>query len=107
MDLATVVGRTLLIGFCSGATAVASGALAGVLAFLSFSSDGDPGEWEGLGSILGGIVVFIAIGFIVYNIAATFGVRRFLPRGRRLIPALALTLPAPLFFVSQVVMAST
>lgn len=88
-----VLGQTLITMVCSVFASLVSGVTAGVLAFFVMASDGDTGDWEGLGSILVGMVSFAAVGVLVYIVVTIAGLIRFVAPGHRTIPALFLTSP--------------
>ncbi len=96
MDLMSVVGRALIVWFCSAMAAAAVGAVAAVVTFMMFSADGDAGYMEGLGSVLVAVLAFVVSGTLVYAVGVIVGVNRFLPSGRRLVPALVLIFPGPI-----------
>lgn len=88
-----VLGQTLTALVCSVFASLAAGVTAGVIAFSVMASDGDTGDWDGLGSFLVGMFSFAAVGVLVYIVATIAGLIRFVAPGHRTIPALFLTSP--------------
>lgn len=88
-----VFGQTLITLVCAVFASLAAGVTAGVIAFSVMASDGDTGDWDGLGSFLVGIFSFAAVGVLVYIVATIAGLIRFVAPGHRTIPALFLTSP--------------
>lgn len=90
LGTAAVVRLTLSIGVVSIIIASVVGGLAGFTAFQLAAADGDPGEWDTLGSFVVGALVFIGVGFVAYLVAVIQGIKRRVPSGDRTLAAFLL-----------------
>lgn len=88
-----IIGKTLLTFACSLIASLGAGVGAGILGFLAVAANDDPGSWDGLGSIMFGVLVFLGVGVLAYIVATIVCLLRFVPDGYRTLPTLFLTWP--------------
>lgn len=98
-----IIGRTVAALACAIGAALGSGIVGAVLTFAAVSSNDDPRTWDGLGSLIIGFLAFLVISTIVYIVAATVCLTRFVPAGHRLFPMLFLMSPVTLCLMAFIV----
>jgi len=93
---------TLIAFVMAVVSAVIVGPVAGVLGYFALSADGDPGDWEGLGSLIFAVLICLGVAAIAYLVAAIVGLIRYVPAGYRTLPAIFLV-GVPVVFAFAVI----
>ena len=100
--------RLIGVAAASGAAAAAVGVVTGVVLYaMAMQGASDYDQWAELGALIVGVLGGIVTGGATYLTGVVVGVRKVLPAGQRLVPALGLTvLPAALFWSNTMMSAA-